>query len=217
MVDRIDKIKPDVYRVEETQDPLEEQRKQQEHEQTEEEDGDNFDRLAHKTDWQILFDKTNLWKRNVEVKVEDIDRIQFLGLNFKTNPSLLKIRVFLYDGQVINTAFLSVSRSLALKLRERKKSATIDVNLLTSDPVLHLTIPTDEEQVDEEITRITGGPREKSFSKSFKRLISKKTWMQKLGIQDPVSHGINREILGIYVTVLVVISAISFGILFLIL
>jgi len=215
MVDRIDKIKQDHYRVDETQDPLEEQRKnKEEHEQEEEEEGDSFDKMSSKTDWNILFDKSSLWERNVEVKVEDIDRIKFLGINLRTNPAVLKIRVFLYDGNVINTAFLSISRSLGLQIKNMNRTTHVDVNMLTKESSLWLTIPKDEEMVDDEITNITGTPKETSFSKTFKNLISQKTWMQRLGIIDPVSRRMNREIVGIYLTVVVVASAIIFSIVF---
>lgn len=209
MVDHIPKITDQSFRVHEAKDSTDDEGKKQQDQQDDDQQSDNFDKLSNKTDWSVLFDQHKLWDRNIEVKVEDIDRIKYLGLNIRSNPALLKIRVFLYDGNVINTAFLSISRSLGLTLKNNLKGSFIDVNQITADTILRLTVPKDEELVDEEITRITES-KEKTFSRTFKILISKKTWMEKLGIQDPVSKRINNEILWIYLTVFIVVSALAF-------
>lgn len=213
MVDQINKIHDNAFRVHEAKDSTEEEEQRPSNEEADGEP-DVFDSLANKTNWKILFDKSNLWDRNVEVKIEDIDRIKLLGINLKTNPALLKLRVFLFDGEIINTAFLSVSRSLGLKIKN-SKDASINVNDLTNERSLWLTLPTDENLLDEEITRITSIPKEVTLSQTFRMLISKRNWMQRFGIQDPVSRRTNMEILWIYVTVVLLIAFGVFTVLYL--
>ncbi|EKD51618.1 MAG: hypothetical protein ACD_62C00215G0002 [uncultured bacterium] len=217
MVDRLEiKYSNQTYRVDASRDALEEERKES---QDEEGDGqpndDKFGSLRDGQDLQRLFEKNQLWNRNIQIKVEDIDKIKVLGLNLKTEPSLLKIRIFLYDGAVIPTAIVSVSRSLAFQIRGLKNAAFVDVNMLTKGTVLSVTVPKDENQIDEEITKITGVPREKTLSRTFKMLISKRNWLQKFGLQDPVSKKINNEIIWVYITTIALMTLLSFGVLYL--
>ncbi len=213
MVDRVEKTNANLYRVDEARDSTDDQSGNQT-EGGDEAESDNFEKLANKTDWKVLFDKNSLWKRNVEIKVEDIDKVKLIGVNLKTNPALLKIRVFLFDGSVINTAFMSISRDVALKFNSMK-SATINVNQLTRESSLWLTLPVNEELVDDEITRVSVVPKERTFSTTLKMFIFKKTWMEKLGLKDPVSKSVNREIMGAYITIVALISAVTFAILYL--
>ena len=217
MVDRVENRfeQPHLYRVDGTRDALEEERSKDGNEGEDEGEPDNFDKLRDSDDLRSLFNKAHLWQRNIEVKVEDIDKIKVLGVNLKTDPSLLKIRIFLYDGQVIPTAFLSISRELGFKVRSLKDTAFIDVNVLTKERVLRITMPKDESQLDEEITKITGTVKEKTFSQTFKRLISKKSWFERLGVQAPVSKKVNNEIVWVYITVIALITVLSFGIMYL--
>lgn len=214
MVDNINKISDNLYRVHEARDSADDEDQKRNTQDDDDGDQDNFNKLSDKTNWKVLFDKTNLWNRNVEVKVEDIDRIKLMGLNFRTNPALLKLRVFLFDGSTINTAFISVSRSLALELKS-KQGTSIDVNKLTTENSLWLTLPTDETALDDEITRITEEQPERTFSEAVKMIISGKSLLQKIGLQDPVSKRTNYEILWIYLTVCSVVTVLVFTILFL--
>ena len=216
MVDRVEKTGANPYRVDETKEALDDEGSNNQDQGDENEgDADNFDKLNKKTNWKSLFDKSDLWQRNVEVKIEEIDRIKFLGINLNTNPALLKIRVFMYDGAEIHTAFMAISRVQAMQLKNFNSSAHIDVNLLTTEASLWLTIPHDEAAVDKEITKITKGlPKEWTFSQTFRMLVSRKTWIERLGIQDPVSKRINNEIVWVYLTSLTVASTIFFAVVY---
>jgi hypothetical protein len=218
MVDKLDHLKYEnqVYRVDAARDALEEEREESQGEDGEEGKSDNFDKLKDGKELQSLFNKSHLWQRNIAIKTEDIDKIKLIALNINTEPSLLKIRVFLFDGTTIPTAFLSVSRSLALKLRS-SKSQFIEVNWLTREPVLRVTVPKNERDIDEEITKITHAPKEHTLSQTLKMFVSKKSWLQKLGLQDPVSMQINNEILWVYITIVALISVLSFGVLYMLL
>ncbi|OVE81602.1 hypothetical protein BVY03_03095 [bacterium K02(2017)] len=205
MVDHIKKIVGETYRVDEPKETLDDDGGQR-HEAEEEDEQpqkDKFNQLNNNKDWRSLFDKSNLWQRNFEVKLEDIKKIKFLGLNLNTNPAILKIRVFLNDGHIIQVAFLSLSRTMALKIKKEAQT-NIDPNLLTNESSLWLTLPKDIQAVDDEITNIINTNQEKTFSQTFKMLVSKKTWLEKFGLQDPVSKRFNKEFLMIYITVIVV-------------
>lgn len=211
MVDRIEKMSPDRYRIEGARDALEDEGKNGGDDEGDEAGGkDSFDKLSDRTDWNILFDQEGLWQQNRQVAVEDVATIQFLGINLKTDPSLLKVRVVGRDGQVIPTAYLSVSRYQGLQLKNSEKLAILDVKKLTKERVLWITVPRDEKKLNDEITRLTRQPKERTFSQTFKNFISRKTWLQRLGIQDPVSQRLNSEILSIYVIFLVLLSAAGF-------
>lgn len=217
MVDRIEKIFPDRYRIEGARDALEDQGKQQNGDDEGDEAGskDSFDKLSDRTDWNILFDQEALWQQNLQIPVEDVATVQFLGINLKTDPSLLKIRIVGRDGKVVPAAYLSVSRYQGLQLKNENKLAILDVKKLTKERVLWLTIPRDEKKVNEEITRLTRQPKEKTFSQTFKHFISRKTWMQRFGVQDPVSKRLNSEILSIYIILLILVSAAGFILIYL--
>jgi hypothetical protein len=218
MPDRIDKFSfnDQVYRVDARRDAMEEQQKDTGQEGGDEEkEKDHFDKLSEKTDWHVLFDKQNLWNRNIEIHADEIQSIEFLGLNLRTDPSLLNISVHMTDGTVIPTAFLAIARSMGLKFKNLQKHTSLAIGDITRDENVRVTIPIDEDEMGEEITRLTKEPKEKSLTQKLRRL--NKTWIQKLGIQDPVSKRINNEILGIYFTVLAVLSVVIFGILYLLL
>lgn len=215
MADRIDKFDPSagVYRVDATRDSLEEEKQNQSGEEGEE-NQDSFDKLSEKTDWNLLFEKQNLWKKNIKIPVEDIASIKFLGVNIKTDPSLLNIRIALNDGQVLTQAFLPMARMQGFKFKSTPRLSELDVRQITAGPVLNVTIPADEEELNKEITKITLKPKagEVTFSQRVKNLIHRKSLIQKIGLQDPVSKNVNNEIVGIYVTILVVVVVVIFGI-----
>lgn len=215
MADRIDKIDPNAgaYRVEATRDSLEEEKQNQE----EGEDGENrdsFDRLGERTDWKLLFEQQKLWKKNIEIPVEEIASIKFLGINIKTEPSLLNIRIALNDGQVLTQAFLPIARLQGFKLKSTPRLSELNPRQITSGAVLNVTVPADEEEFNKEITKITRSlpAKEVTFSQRLKNLIHRKSLIQKIGLQDPVTKNVNNEIVGIYVTIFVVVIVVIFGI-----
>lgn len=216
MADRIDKFDPNagVYRVQETQDSLEEE-EQKGQEEGENDNQDTFNKLSEKTDWNLLFEKQNLWKKNIEIPVEDIASIRFLGINLKTDPSLLSIRVGLNDGQILTQAFLPITRLQGFKFKSMPRLSELNLNLITSGSVLRVTIPADDAAFNKEVTKIMRKPqkaKEVTFSQRVKNLIQRKSLMQKMGVQDPVSKNLNNEIVGIYVTIFMVILVIVFAI-----
>lgn len=215
MADRIDKIDPNVgaYRVQETRDALEEEKQKQQDEEGEQDQRDSFDKLSEKTDWRLLFEQQNLWKKNIEIPVEEVATIKFLGINLKTDPSLLNIRIAFHDGHVISQAFLPISRTLGFKFKNVPRLADINIKHITMNSVMKVAIPVDEASLSKEITKITQKPKkEVTFSQRVKNLIQRKSFIQKIGLQDPVSKNVNNEIIGVYATLVVAIVAIIFTI-----
>lgn len=214
MVDFVPNIGPERNLVEKTKDALEHQGRgggQEEEAFEQKEKEDRFGKRSGKDHLEAIFDKKNAWQKNVDVKVEDVDRVKFLGVNYKTDPSLLKIRIFLFDGSVIDTAFILIARPLALKLKNLTTSAFIDVNMLTRESLLKVIVPTDEAHADDEITRVTYGDSEKSLSKKLKDFIGKRTWAEKMGLKDSLNGEVRLEILAIYATVLLLGLFFVFG------
>ncbi len=90
MVDRVEKTNANLYRVDEARDSTDDQSGNQT-EGGDEAESDNFEKLANKTDWKVLFDKNSLWKRNVEIKVEDIDKAwTAVGKKVGVNAQILR-------------------------------------------------------------------------------------------------------------------------------
>lgn len=214
MVDRVDKIRfPEVRRVNASEDALEDRKRRGRDNDGPEDDEDGFNLISDRTDWQILFDQPHLWQQNLELMVDEIRALSFLGVNLKTDPSLLKVRAELHDGSIYDEAYLSVPRSFGMQIKVLSRYSAIPLGKLTSGKSIWLTVPKDKAAVREEITRVTSV--EKSFSRTFKRYLSHKTWLQRLAIQDPVSRRYNVEIIGIYIILFVIFGLFVFGLFYL--
>ncbi len=112
---------------------------------------DAFASLSEKTDWKLLFDKSQLWKKNIQVLKEEIKQVVFRKLNLKTDPSLLRIDVELISGEKISPAFLAISRYAALQLKNLKSGDPIpESSIMPDSAVLHITIPSNPELFTEE-------------------------------------------------------------------
>lgn len=214
MVDHVNKINQNIYRVKETSDATDEE-KNQAQDGDEDAQGDEFDQKNANS--LTARSAGNLMSEQIEVKVEDIDRVKLLNLNLNADPSVLKVRIFMYDGEVIDTALLSVARAKALKIKATQKSAFVDVNLITDDPVIRVSVPGPGAHGDDDITRITVANRFKdiTLSQTFKFLRKQKDFLERLGLRDPNSKDVNTEYVWIYVTVLLVAAALTFSALYL--
>lgn len=204
-----------LYRVDATRDSLEEEKGKENPEEGEGEGKPSEFANIKKKDWQQLVDKNHLWKRNLTLKTEEVRAVKILGLNLKSDPSLIKLRIFLNDGREINTAFMSLERSRALKLQTGHESSVTDLKLLTSDQILRVTIPQDEQRVDDEITRVT--KPEVTLSETIKSLVARRSLLSALGVVDLKTNQVNKEILGIYITAAAVLTVIVFALFLLIL
>jgi hypothetical protein len=215
MVNRIEPVRPSTTPGVERVDDEGGRSGQEQPEGDGEEKGDAYDKLSEKTDWNILFDKSHLWQQSIDVPIEDVQELKFISVNLKTDPCLLQIRVKLKDGTSYDPAFLSMSRTAGFKLKNQPRLSHLPVGQIVRGRILTLTVPKDEGRVREEITRVTRDPRERTVSYTFKRLVSRRSLLHRLGLRDPVSQRINSEIVWIYLTIGIVVAAFVFGVYYL--
>lgn len=168
---RIDPIKStDYLRVENTGDTEKDRRQSQQEGQ---DNQDAFRSFQEKTDWNKLFDKTKLWKKNIIIPKSEIKECLFYKINLKTDPSLLRLSIIKQDGQKIPTCFLSLSRANGLRIKNLKISDKIPLDLLSSDDNIQITIPNNPDLLIENINQET------PINKKTKEL-EKKSWFNKL-------------------------------------
>lgn len=212
MVNRIEPIRPtEAHAVDKVRDD-DERQQQQQNENDEEGEGDAFDKLSEKTDWNILFEKSHLWQDSLDLEIRDIKEIKFVSVNLKTDPCLVQISVELKDGTRYANAFLSLARAIGLRMKNTPRGGRIPLGDLTRGRSITITVPKDENQVKEEITRVTRDPRERTVSYTMKKLPrSRPGLLVRLGLKNPVSRRINSEIVWIYLTVFILGAAFIFG------
>ena len=87
VVERIDKT--DRFEYWKIQSTVETQKDRQSGQDTGQ---DSFQALGEKTDWELLFDKSRLWKRGIQVAKDEIEKVIFRKINLKTDPSMILIR-----------------------------------------------------------------------------------------------------------------------------
>lgn len=213
MVDRISKINPhDHPRVDETKDSTDDEGQSQD---TDEEEGfaqpDGFNKLIDKTNWQILLDQPRQNQKKIIVALSDLSEMRFLKINLKTNPSLLNVKVFLKDGMTYPSAYISIPRHRTVAFQHLRQNAVIDARDVTDDDKVTLFVPDLKMDFKDEVTRVTNPSQERTFSQTIKLLV-KKTWIQKIGIQDPETHKTNAEIATAYLTVAIVVLSLVFAI-----
>lgn len=212
-MDRIPKINShDHARVDATKDSTEDagggaQPEEEEEQSRPKSPGDGFNPLMDKTNWQIYLDPTRTNQKMLTLQTADISEMRFLKINLKTNPSLLNVAVTLKDGMTYPSAYVSLARHLAVSFQHEKENGRLDVRDVTEDKTLTLFVP--DVRTQEEVTRVTRVP-ERTLSQTVKMLV-KKTWIQKLGLQDPDTRRTNGEIVLAYVTVIVVLLALIFA------
>lgn len=106
---------------------------------------DAYAPLGDHTDWKHLLDKSNLWKRNIQITRADIGRIVFQKVNLKSDPSLLRVDMELSDGSVISPAFLAISRMAALKIKNLNPGDVLSPDQIGAGSTLRITVPTNPE------------------------------------------------------------------------
>lgn len=116
---------------------------------------DAYDALHEKTDWHLLFEKSRLWKQNIQIGRDEIADVLFQKINLKTDPSLLRVDIVLKDGATISPAFVSISRGVGFKIKNLKPGEAIPRDIILKDNFLRITIPADPKLfVQEETTQV---------------------------------------------------------------
>lgn len=217
MVDNINKIGSNPYRVDEAKESMDDEEKRQGKQDDDQQDSqkehDAFDASQEQNRLRNLLAHTHPNQKEIEVPVQDIDQIKLLNVDISSEPAHLKMRVFLYDGAELPLAYLPVSRTLAMSLKSMQNKL-VDVSKITPDPKLWLTVPASgvkEHDWDEDVTRITKDVKEKSLSRTIKMYVKKKSLLQKLGIQNADSNSLNNEIFLVYLTILILVVLLTLG------
>lgn len=209
MVDRIDKtFQREPWVVE---SPTESDREKQSGQGESSHDG--YAAFQEKTDWRLLFDQSKLWKKNIQVHDDEIEKILFRKINLKTDPSLLRVDIHLKTGEIIMPAFISLSRMNGLKIKHLKSGEEVSYKLLSQDPILRITIPTQPELFDDKnppqleqqvhtpqpvINRQPQGTDEAGEVTQIHQSVAEK-WLTRLKIRDPLSHDLRFEIAITYI------------------
>ena len=211
MVDRIDKtanLEP--WRVQEATSAKKDSN-------SGEQDGskDAFAALHEKTDWHLLFEKSRLWKQNIQVGRDEIAEVLFQKINLKTDPSLLRVDIILKDGGKISPAFVSVSRGDGFKIKNLTTGKAIPPELILRDNFLRITIPADPKMfAQEEVTQVgKEKPKEDPEETTITKFLGTR-WPWLLP-RDPQTKNIRTEMLLIYGVSIVALALVIGGLLFL--
>lgn len=180
MADRIDKISSnEAWRVQETKDSRKNSEEQNQDQNQQSKDQDQFEHLHDKTDWNLLLEKSRLWKKNYQIPLSDIDQVIFRKVNLKTDPSLLRIEVHTNSGEIIDPAFIAIDRMNALKIKNLESGNPMNLDLITKDTILRITVPRDpapfeaniqstvrESVIEKDETTVVKDPSKKSLQQT---------------------------------------------------
>lgn len=230
MADRIDKsaldqINPyDSYRVEKAKDSLEEERDRNQQQSDEgEERGDTFEGGDEQEQIERLL-KSSPSKEVVRKQIQktDILRLEYQGVDLKTDPSSLVGRFHLAEDNQVIIAEANISRAQALQLKSSERGQVLDPDGIFADNQIWLKvlqfvsqdIPVDEE---EEVTRVSAAPSpagESTLSQTVRMKPDATLW-EKLGVVDQDDASINLEVVLAYLTAGAVLTFLIFGMVYL--
>lgn len=214
MVDRIDKSirVDDPWKIQSTAETYKEKGDQ-------ESSKDEFSGFQEKTDWNLLFDRSKLWKKNIQLQGSEIQSIVFRKINLKTDPSLLRIDVVLNGGEKISPAFLAISRAQGLQIKNLHSGDLVDPALLLQNESMTVTIPTNPDIFKEAEAPPARMPRQQAPQKTAAGDDGEKTVKaplmpgigKKLGVLDPFSGRLKAEITWVYGIGLLIFSILIWG------
>lgn len=195
-VERIDKTdRLDYWKVQSTSETHKDKGQGQE-----ENHRDAYAALGEKTDWESLFDKSQVWKRNIQVFQEEIDAIIFKKINLKTDPSLLRVDILLKGGEKISPAFMAISRAIGLRIKNLKAGDVIPEEYVLQDNVLRITVPTnpklfkDEDEQPKKAAQKKLGEAEEATVKRK----TQKAYANFLNLKDPETNQVRMEVVAGY-------------------
>ncbi len=124
---------------------------------------DQYKNPFETTDWNLFFDKSRLWNKNIQILKEEISQIVFQKINLKTDPSLLRVNIHLNGGEIISPAFISIKRNESLKFKTLPPGQLLPLESILKDKTLHVMVPTNPSQFLEE---------EKKLQQKQKRILT---------------------------------------------
>ena|SRR3990167_8624927 len=213
VVERIDKT--DRFEYWKIQSTVETQKDRQSGQDTGQ---DAFQALGEKTDWELLFDKSRLWKRGIQVAKDEIEKVIFRKINLKTDPSLLRVDVELKGGETISPAFVSIYRAVGLKIKNIRSGDRVPEEYLLNNNILYITVPSNPKLFIEEEKRI-GEESKKTFADDGEATVKKTrpaggkglAGLIPPGIIDPQTNRLRPEMLLVYGVALLTLALIIGG------
>ncbi|MDO8519586.1 MAG: hypothetical protein Q7T11_05425 [Deltaproteobacteria bacterium] len=175
-----------------------------------EQDGskDAFAALHDKTDWRLLFEKSRLWKQNIQIGRDEIAEVLFQKINLKTDPSLLRVDILLKAGGKISPAFVSISRALGFKIKQLNPGDPIPANIILRDNFLRITVPVDPKIFSGEV-KAAPPPSQREVEETT---ITKSLLQFDLSLRDPETGKLRAEVMIIYGVALFALTFIIGGI-----
>lgn len=178
---------------------------------------DAFAALHEKTDWQILFEKSRLWKQNIQISRDEIEKVLFHKINLKTDPSLLRVDILLKRGEKISPAFLAVSRATGLKIKNLKQGEPIPEEYILKNNILRVIIPTNPALFADEAKPQPAKPANPANlppeEKTVGGAVAKNRFLPE--IRDPVTGQLRLEIIFVYGVAFLILSTLITGLLLL--
>lgn len=225
MADRIDKtrlgpLEPfEAYQVEASRDALDEE-KQKKQEGDDDEQPKNQDAFRKPVAKPLEAAKLrHAPKQTVELALDDIKQAWLHGIDLKTEPSTLFLKLQLQNATDILLVTTSVSRGLALSFKSKSANKPIALRHYFKTPTIWVQIHENWAETEEEITRISkvfsqAGSTEKTLSQTFK-LGTTGNFLERIGVLTPDAKRLNLEVVLAYLIALIVCLFLFFGILYL--
>lgn len=189
MPDRIDKsaldqINPyDSYRVERARETKDDDQSKGQNPQDQESEKDGFDQGVGENLYQNLTGKSAQQKSTVSLALEDIEKAWFDGIDLKTDPSHLMLKVKTYRDERVFLLKTPVSRAQALSLKSNPVDQVINLKKIFSDQKIWVEVMKVSASPDEEVTKVSGKTQDYTLSQTVKMSEKRSLW-QRLRIVD---------------------------------
>lgn len=165
---------------------------------------DAFEKLHDKTDWQLLFDKSRLWKKNIQIPEQDIDQILFRKLNLKTDPSLLRVDMKLKSGESVSPAFLTLARAEAFKIKHLATGQPLPLKHVLQGKSVWVTLPSNPKMLEDYASQVEKKEEETQMQEKEESL-GDATLKTTITAVSAITNKLSIEIVLVYGVLLVVI------------
>ena len=211
MPDRIDKsalqsINPyENYRVERSPDSTEDEDNRREQKQHEDQEHQQ-EQFSAEADVLKKMTGVKSAPQAVELTVDNVVEAWFDRVDVMHDPSTLYLKVRVEGSDQLVLISTLISRASALQLQSLEPGAVFVMSQWFADAKIWVKVVRREALDDEEVTKVgTAEPIEGTLSQTLKMLgQGGKGWMELLGIRDPATGDIDREVVVAYLTVLAI-------------
>ncbi|EKD46976.1 MAG: hypothetical protein ACD_66C00270G0003 [uncultured bacterium] len=188
----------------------------------EESQGDGYKTPYETTDWKLFFDKSQLWNKNIQILKEEIAQIVFQKINLKSDPSLLRVDIFLNSGSKISPAFVSLSRAESLMLKNMLPGHLMSLDTIVKNKSLIVMVPTNPEKFIEEEKKLQlkrsnkGHVLSQELSEETTTVIKQTVKNSVFILRDQKTGKIKMDVFTLYVVTLVLFFMLLTGIIWLV-